>query len=160
MAKMFLVSTHLAFPQAHLLDASCAVGDGAEQAFDYLYPHVQARARSAHRAVLLDALTAQLDPEALDRLEPRLRPMLRFVGGAARARFGLCVEQVSDSVTPFDLQVHLCESGASSGRASTACASAAAGPSWTACNAGRRGRAADPKVAVGARARFVVLVRS
>ena len=109
MAKMFLVSTHLAFPQAHLLDASCAVGDGAEQAFDYLYPHVQARARSAHRAVLLDALTAQLDEDALDRLEPRLRPMLRFVGGAARARFGLCVEQVSDAVTPFDLQVHLCE---------------------------------------------------
>ena len=109
MAKMFLVSTHLAFPQAHLLDASCAVGDGAEQAFDYLYPHVQARARSAHRAVLLDALTAQLDEEALDRLEPRLRPMLRFVGGAARARFGLCSEQVSDAVTPFDLQVHLCE---------------------------------------------------
>ena len=59
--------------------------------------------------MLLDALTAQLDEEALDRLEPRLRPMLRFVGGAARARFGLCVEQVSDAVTPFDLQVHLCE---------------------------------------------------
>ena len=63
----------------------------------------------AFYASLLDALTAQLDEEALDRLEPRLRPMLRFVGGAARARFGLCVEQVSEDVTPFDLQVHLCE---------------------------------------------------
>ena len=49
MAKMFLVSTHLAFPQAHLLDTSRAVGDGAEQAFDYLYPHAGARAVGAPR---------------------------------------------------------------------------------------------------------------
>lgn len=109
MAKMFLVSTHLAFPQARLLNASCAVGDGAEQAFDYLFPAIDARARSAHRALLLDALSAKLDAQELDRLEPRLRPMLRFVGKAARARFGLCGAVVADEVTPFDLQVHLCE---------------------------------------------------
>ena len=62
------------------------------------------------RAVVFKlAPRAQLGSETTHVEQQRLRPMLRFVGGAARARFGLCVEQVSDAVTPFDLQVHLCE---------------------------------------------------
>ena len=111
MTKMFLVSTHLAYPGAEILDGSCAVGDGAEAAFDYLYPSLPPRARSAHRAELLTRLAAALDtPEKLDALEPRLRPMLRFVAAAARAAFaGVPAAVLSDGITPYDLQVHLCE---------------------------------------------------
>ncbi|KAH8062430.1 hypothetical protein JL722_3348 [Aureococcus anophagefferens] len=111
MTKMFLVSTHLAYPAAKILDGSCAVGDGAEAAFDYLYPGVPPRSRSVHRGALLSILNDALGtPAKVDALEPRLLPMLRFVAAAARARFGsMFAPVVSESITPYDLQVNLCE---------------------------------------------------
>jgi hypothetical protein len=38
MAKMFLVTTHLLYPELRLLGESCQVGDGALASFRFLYP--------------------------------------------------------------------------------------------------------------------------
>mmetsp|Transcript_13806 Transcript_13806/g.19675 ORF Transcript_13806/g.19675 Transcript_13806/m.19675 type:complete len:416 (-) Transcript_13806:162-1409(-) len=40
MSKMFLVTAHLLFPEKHLLDHECQVGEGAAAAYCYLFPAV------------------------------------------------------------------------------------------------------------------------
>jgi hypothetical protein len=53
MSKCFLVATHLRYPQLKLLDLDCQVGDGASEAFTYLY---RPRSKKTLKANALDAL--------------------------------------------------------------------------------------------------------
>ena len=73
---MFLVTTHLRYPDLGLLDHGCQVGDGADAAYRFLYPLAPKNADDADRQELLKRLHAHLLEHA-DALEPRLRPMIK-----------------------------------------------------------------------------------
>jgi len=108
MTKMFL-----AHPRLGLLDDACAVGDGADAAFDFLYPDLAPRARPKHRALLLDHLHDHIHQHCADDrlLLPRFHHMLNWVAARARRRFADSVlpDALGDTLLKYDLQVNLCE---------------------------------------------------
>lgn len=115
MTKMFTVTTHLSYPDLGLLDSRCTVGDGADRAFDFLYPEVKKSATTRSnldRSRLLENLFEHLrdrcdDPTLLTR---RFRHMLEWVSQRARERFSsFHPDSLLSSVTHYDLQVNLCE---------------------------------------------------
>ena len=112
MTKMFLVSTHLAYPEARILDDDCAVGDGADAAFDFLFPSLPPRPKALSRGPLLAKLHDHL---LTSPLFPRFSKMLQWVATKARDRFSsadskkIPISVLSKTVTPYDLQVNLCE---------------------------------------------------
>lgn len=114
-AKMFLVSTHLLYPQLHLLRHSCVVGDGAAPAFIALFPALQRSqviaARDSHRERLLTSLFRNLTAEEVDPRERRMAPMLRWTTVRMREVFAGIVkpEAVPDRFEIHELQVQLCE---------------------------------------------------
>ncbi|KAK7242633.1 hypothetical protein SO694_00016153 [Aureococcus anophagefferens] len=110
MTKMFLVSTHLAYPAAKILDGSCAVGDGAGRVRLPLPGRPAAVPLRAPRRAPVHPQRRPRHAGQGRRPRARLLPMLRFVAAAARARFGsMFAPVVSESITPYDLQVNLCE---------------------------------------------------
>lgn len=113
MTKMFLVSTHLSYPWMGLLDSHCTVGDGADAAFDFLYPKIGPRLRPEHRVDLLIRTFDHLHAECVSdvQLLPRFNHMLRWVTSRARKSFTSCVPPYSmeSKMTYYDLQVNLCE---------------------------------------------------
>ena len=125
MAKMFMVTTHLRYPELGLLDKSCEVGDGAAPALAQLFglieqPSLQTpcgpeeftprRLRPSSRRCLLVALGAYLQANA-DAIDPRLLPMVRWTVGHTRCLLGSSVpaEALPLGIAIFELQVNLCE---------------------------------------------------
>jgi len=128
MSKVLLVTAHLWYPELKLLDDKCQVGDGANAAFDYLFAPAGGSAatssslgrltggaaasavadlRQRRLRVVFDRLD---DADALDALEPRLGPMIRWLAARARAKFPFIpATSLGDKITIYDLQVQLCE---------------------------------------------------
>lgn len=113
MTKMFLVSTHLSYPWMGLLESHCTVGDGADAAFDFLYPKIGPRLRPEHRVDLLIRTFDHIHTDCLSdvQLLPRFNHMLKWVTSRARKRFTSCIPPYSmeSKMTYYDLQVNLCE---------------------------------------------------
>jgi hypothetical protein len=109
MSKMFLVTTHLQYPELGLLTETCTVGDGAEQAFMYLY-NLQVVAKSSEREMILRALFKDMNALA-PSLEPRLAPMIEWTAKQTRERFEgvMKPESLPTKLAIFELQVNLCE---------------------------------------------------
>ena len=105
MSKVLLVTNHLWRPELKILDESCEVGDGADEAFNYLFG-----ARGGGDAVRKRRLKALFDHLAAQDVEPRLKPMAAWVAARTRARFpSVPAGAISDALTIYDLQVQLCE---------------------------------------------------
>mmetsp|Transcript_1078 Transcript_1078/g.1556 ORF Transcript_1078/g.1556 Transcript_1078/m.1556 type:complete len:739 (-) Transcript_1078:168-2384(-) len=116
MSKIFLVSTHLAYPKIKILDQSCGIGDGADAAFDYLFEGLQTNSRKRHdqRIDLFNKLYTHLTqgPPSQDKRQiPRFLHMLKWTATHTRNRFELNIlpEALAHFITPYDLQVALCE---------------------------------------------------
>ncbi|KAH8052806.1 hypothetical protein JL722_9940 [Aureococcus anophagefferens] len=77
MSKVLLVTNHLWRPHLNILGDDCEVGDGAE-AFSFLCGRRRRRAKRRLRH-----LFDHLNSPALDAAEPRFRPMIAWVAGAA-----------------------------------------------------------------------------
>lgn len=102
MSKVFLVTMHLWYPHLGILDQGCEVGDGANQAFDYLYP-----TKDVSRRAHLHNLFAYLQRTTPDR---RFRPMIAWVARQTRAKFSsIPPPSIAAEMTIYDLQVQLCE---------------------------------------------------
>ena len=105
MSKVLLVTNHLWRPELRILDESCEVGDGADEAFNYLFG-----ARGGGDAVRKRRLKVLFDHLASQDAEPRLEPMAAWVAARTRARFpSVPPGAISDALTIYDLQVQLCE---------------------------------------------------
>lgn len=108
MSKVLLVTNHLWRPELRILDESCEVGDGADEAFAYLFGGRGGGddKRKGRLRQLFDLLTS----EECRRLEPRLARMAAWVATRTRARFpSVPAGAISDALTIYDLQVQLCE---------------------------------------------------
>ena len=109
MTKMFLVSTHLLFPELGILDDYCAIGDGADAAFDFLMPGIPARPKAGPRFDIFMKLWDHLE-NSTEPCVPRFRHMLKWTAEKARQRFPKMNPLVlAIDMTPYDLQVNLCE---------------------------------------------------
>jgi hypothetical protein len=105
MSKVLLVTNHLWRPELRILDESCEVGDGADEAFNYLFG-----ARGGGDSVRKRRLKVLFDHLASQDVEPRLAPMAAWVAARTRARFpSVPAGAISDALTIYDLQVQLCE---------------------------------------------------
>ena len=105
MSKVLLVTNHLWRPELKILDESCEVGDGADEAFNYLFG-----ARGGGDSVRKRRLKVLFDHLASQDVEPRLAPMAAWVAARTRARFpSVPAGAISDELTIYDLQVQLCE---------------------------------------------------
>eukprot|EP00615_Pteridomonas_danica_P013229 CAMPEP_0114329820 /NCGR_PEP_ID=MMETSP0101-20121206/1320_1 /TAXON_ID=38822 ORGANISM="Pteridomonas danica, Strain PT" /NCGR_SAMPLE_ID=MMETSP0101 /ASSEMBLY_ACC=CAM_ASM_000211 /LENGTH=146 /DNA_ID=CAMNT_0001459587 /DNA_START=519 /DNA_END=956 /DNA_ORIENTATION=- len=110
MSKMFLVTTHLLYPEIGLLDDTCQVGDGASPALAILFGFGDRVIKPLHREILLLKLLNYLKG-SLHIIEPRFYPMLEFTVEQTRAFLSPAVPKSSipSTLTPFELQVNLCE---------------------------------------------------
>jgi len=111
MSKMLMVTTHLLYPELKLLDDFCQVGDGAEPALGQLFDLPEHKLKTGHREQLLVALHAHLE-EHVQRLEPRLLPLLRWTVGKTREQMrplGVKDGALPLTLSLFELQVNLCE---------------------------------------------------
>lgn len=105
MSKVLLVTTHLWYPHLGVLDDGCEVGDGADQAFDFLYP----KAERGDRRALLANLHSYLN--SADGLDPRFHHMINWLAQRTRRKFEGVVPDnaIEDRLSIYDLQVQLCE---------------------------------------------------
>ena len=108
MSKVLLVTNHLWRPHLNILGDDCEVGDGADEAFSFLYG---ARGGGdAARKRRLRHLFDHLNSPALDAAEPRFRPMIAWVAERTRAKFpDIPAAAIAGAMTIYDLQVQLCE---------------------------------------------------
>jgi hypothetical protein len=108
MSKVLLVTNHLWRPHLNILGDDCEVGDGADEAFSFLYG---ARGGGdAARKRRLRHLFDHLNSPALDAAEPRFRPMIAWVAERTRAKFpDIPAGAIAGAMTIYDLQVQLCE---------------------------------------------------
>ena len=105
MSKVLLVTPHLWYPDLGILNDQCEVGDGANAAFDFLFAKRDSSSRQKKLGGLFDFLH-----QNIDRLEPRFRPMLKFLAIKTRSAFP-CIPPASlaEDLTIYDVQVQLCE---------------------------------------------------
>lgn len=112
MTKMFSVTTHIAHPHLGLLDDECPVGDGANKAFDFLFPGLDTHHTKKSRASLFARLYEHLASGRAGEVFARFEHMLRWTAEQATARFSPDVvpaAALSSNLTCHDLQVNLCE---------------------------------------------------
>ena len=104
-AKMFLVSTHLRYPEYHLADLTCEVGDGAAAAVAYLFPDKPIKT-SEDREWLLASLLREMNTR-VDVWDNRFKSMLAWTSQRAASVFGgtILKELFSENLTAFELQV-------------------------------------------------------
>ena len=108
MSKVLLVTNHLWRPHLEILNDDCEVGDGADEAFLFLYG--QRGGGDARRKRRLKHLFDYLQDAEAQALEPRLRPMIAWVAARTRSRFpDIPPAAIGDVMTIYDLQVQLCE---------------------------------------------------
>lgn len=104
MSKVLLVTCHLWWPHLAILDRGCEVGDGARQAFAYLYPNEDHHTK---RRALLKRLHAFLRTKCPDH---RLPHMIAWLAKQTRAKFPIIPpDSIAGKMTIYDLQVQLCE---------------------------------------------------
>ncbi|KAJ8612914.1 hypothetical protein CTAYLR_006183 [Chrysophaeum taylorii] len=106
MSKVLLITTHLWYPELGILRSGCEVGDGARQAFEFLYP--DGFSDVINRRDVLQHLYDYLTTTPV--VDQRLPRMIEWVCHKTRARFPEIPEgAIADRMTIYDLQVQLCE---------------------------------------------------
>ncbi len=119
LSKMFLISTHFALPNLHLLDEGIEVGVGAQESFKKFHPGIQAEKDYSplpdRREILVSILNYVRNLVTGDSLspsvEPRLIPMIRWCAQRAREKFDKVIlpENFKDYLDVLNFQVVLCE---------------------------------------------------